>query len=269
MPSRAFAVFVSSPRTSNEVPAAPPSPQWITRPLLPASFSPSVSRKSRRRPACGRTPGLPSAPIGHRLRRAGGSAPSSLRRNATPHLRLPHSPACSRTPGLPSAPIGHRLRCAGGSAHRPLAADCLPRKAPGPSCRRRRTADVAKHPFALRRPPADLGPSGALHARPGGNGLRFPDVVPTRPTSKYAPYYTRLVGNVPAPTSPAPLRANPDRTRAVAGIHPRTSAVPDVSAAVGPSFAAGSAPTFGATGGSVSSMRNSPSRSFCQSRIYP
>ena len=162
-----------------------------------------------------------------------------------------------------------RLRRAGGSAHRPLAADCLPRKAPGPSCRRRRTADVAKHPFALRRPPADLGPSGALHARPGGNGLRFPDVVPTRPTSKYAPYYTRLVGNVPAPTSPAPLRANPDRTRAVAGIHPRTSAVPDVSAAVGPSFAAGSAPTFGATGGSVSSMRNSPSRSFCQSRIYP
>ena len=150
-----------------------------------------------------------------------------------------------------------------------LATDCLPRKAPGPSCRRRRTADVAKHPFALRRPPADLGPSGALHARPGGNGLRFPDVVPTRPTSKYAPYYTRLVGNVPAPTSPAPLRANPDRTRAVAGIHPRTSAVPDVSAAVGPSFAAGSAPTFGATGGSVSSMRNSPSRSFCQSRIYP
>ncbi len=124
--------------------------------------------------------------------------------------------------------------------------------------------------FALRRPaPADLGPSGALHARPGGNGLRFPDVVPTRPTSKYAPYYTRLVGNVPAPTSPAPLRANPDRTRAVAGIHPRTSAVPDVSAAAGPSAAAGSAPTFGATGGSVSSMRNSPSRSFCQSRIYP
>lgn len=68
---------------------------------------------------------------------------------------------------------------------------------------------------------------------------------------------------------PAPLRANPDRTRAVAGIHPRTSAVPDVSAAAGPSAAAGSAPTFGSTGGSVSSMRNSPSRSFCQSRIYP
>ena len=97
----------------------------------------------------------------------------------------------------------------------------------------------------------------------------FPGRRPDAADPKYAPYYTRLVGNVPAPTSPAPLRANPDRTRAVAGIHPRTSAVPDVSAAVGPSFAAGSAPTFGATGGSVSSMRNSPSRSFCQSRIYP
>ena len=49
---------------------------------------------------------LPSAPIGHRLRRAGGSAPSSLRRNATPHLRLPHSPACGRTSASRPRPSG-------------------------------------------------------------------------------------------------------------------------------------------------------------------
>lgn len=150
--------------------------------------------------------------------RAHRASPPPCRRFGTVLLATKRHPASAASAFTRVRP-DIRLRRAGGSAHRPLAADCPPRKAPGPSCRRRRTADVAKHPLRATssRPgrPRTLGHSArpTRRKRPA-----FPGRRPDAADPKYAPYYARLIGNVPAPTSPVPPRS--ERTRTARGPSP-------------------------------------------------
>ena len=95
---------------------------------------------------------LPSAPIGHRLRRAGGSAPSSLRRNATPHLRLPHSPACGRTSASRPRPSGI-ASAVQAVRHRPPCDETPPR-----------ICGFRIHPHAAGHPASRPHPSGTASA---------------------------------------------------------------------------------------------------------